>query len=82
MKAAPTVRTSSASSSPRRTSEKSFPDERRGHIQHLALYVEDLDAAVEHLRGHGVELMSGQIRYQDPKPGREIGSSTRERRGA
>src|SRR5918998_1151211 len=36
-----------------------FPRPSDVGIQHLALYVEDLDAAVEHLRRHGVELMSG-----------------------
>src|SRR3712207_7169731 len=28
-------------------------------IQHLAVYVDDLDSAAEHLRRHGVNLMSG-----------------------
>src|SRR3712207_6904199 len=42
-------------------------------IQHLAVYVDDLDAAVEHLRRHGVSLMSGP----NPLPGPEAGEGNR-----
>ena len=42
-------------------------------IQHLAMYVDDLDAAVEHLRRHGVNLMSGP----NPLPGPEAGEGNR-----
>src|SRR3712207_8334399 len=42
-------------------------------IQHLAVYVDDLDAAAEHLRRHGVNLMSGP----NPLPGPEAGEGNR-----
>jgi catechol 2,3-dioxygenase-like lactoylglutathione lyase family enzyme len=42
-----------------------FPRPSDVGIQHLALYVDDLDAAAEHLRRHGVKLMSGP----NPLPG-------------
>jgi catechol 2,3-dioxygenase-like lactoylglutathione lyase family enzyme len=42
-------------------------------IQHLALYVDDLDAAVDHLRRRGVKLMSGP----NPLPGPEAGKGNR-----
>src|SRR3712207_3081759 len=42
-------------------------------IQHLAVYVDDLDAAIEHLRRHGVSLMSGP----NPLPGPEAGEGNR-----
>src|SRR3712207_9078324 len=42
-------------------------------IQHLAVYVDDLDAATEHLRRHGVSLMSGP----NPLPGPEAGEGNR-----
>jgi catechol 2,3-dioxygenase-like lactoylglutathione lyase family enzyme len=43
-------------------------------IQHLALYVDDIDAAVEHLRHHhAVKLMSGP----NPLPGPEAGEGNR-----
>jgi catechol 2,3-dioxygenase-like lactoylglutathione lyase family enzyme len=46
-----------------------FPRPSDVGIQHLALYVDDLDAAAEHLRRHGVKLMSGP----NPLPGPEAG---------
>ena len=42
-----------------------FPRPSDVGIQHLAVYVDDLDAAAEHLRRHGVKLMSGP----NPLPG-------------
>ena len=60
--------------------EFSSPDQREDFprpsdvgIQHLALYVEDLDAAAEHLRRHGVNLLSGP----NPLPGPEAGDGNR-----
>jgi catechol 2,3-dioxygenase-like lactoylglutathione lyase family enzyme len=56
------------------------PDQRRdvprtsdlgGH--HLAFYVEDLDAAVDHLRGHGVQVLGAPM----PLPGPESGEGAR-----
>ncbi len=38
-----------------------------GH--HVALYVDDLDAAVEHLRGHGVRLLAGPTASRGPAEG-------------
>ncbi len=38
-----------------------------GH--HVALYVDDLDAAVEHLRGHGVRLLAGPTASLGPAEG-------------
>jgi catechol 2,3-dioxygenase-like lactoylglutathione lyase family enzyme len=50
-----------------------FPRPSDVGIQHLALYVEDLDAAVEHLRRHhhhhGVNLMSGPNALPGPEAG-------------
>ena len=42
-------------------------------IQHLAVYVDDLEAAAQHLRRHGVKLMSGP----NPLPGPESGEGNR-----
>ena len=42
-----------------------FPRPSDVGIQHLAFYVDDLDAAAEHLRRHGVNLLSGP----NPLPG-------------
>ena len=60
--------------------EFSSPDQREEFprpsdvgIQHLAIYVDDLDAAVEHLRHHEVNLMSGP----NPLPGPEAGEGNR-----
>jgi catechol 2,3-dioxygenase-like lactoylglutathione lyase family enzyme len=60
--------------------EFSSPDQREEFprpsdvgIQHLALYVDDLEAAVEHLRRHGVNLLSGP----NPLPGPEAGEGNR-----
>ena len=50
-----------------------FPRPSDVGIQHLAVYVDDLDAAVEHLRRHGVNLMSGP----NPLPGPEAGEGNR-----
>jgi catechol 2,3-dioxygenase-like lactoylglutathione lyase family enzyme len=50
-----------------------FPKPSDVGIQHVALYVEDLDAAVEHLCRHGVSLMSGP----NPLPGPEAGEGNR-----
>ena len=50
-----------------------FPRPNDVGIQHLALYVDDLDAAVEHLRRRDVELMSGP----NPLPGPEAGEGNR-----
>jgi catechol 2,3-dioxygenase-like lactoylglutathione lyase family enzyme len=50
-----------------------FPRPSDVGIQHLALYVDDLDAATEHLRRHGVDLMSGP----NPLPGPEAGEGNR-----
>jgi catechol 2,3-dioxygenase-like lactoylglutathione lyase family enzyme len=50
-----------------------FPRPSDVGIQHLALYVDDLDAAVEHLRLHEVNLMSGP----NPLPGPEAGEDNR-----
>jgi catechol 2,3-dioxygenase-like lactoylglutathione lyase family enzyme len=50
-----------------------FPRPSDVGIQHLALYVDDLDAAAEHLRRHGVNLMSGP----NPLPGAEAGEGNR-----
>src|SRR5918995_1116825 len=49
-----------------------FPRPSDVGIQHLAVYVDDLDAAVEHLRRHEVNLMSGP----NPLPGPEAGKVT------
>jgi len=38
-----------------------------GH--HLALYVDDLDAAVEHLRAHGVDVLDGPTASRGPAEG-------------
>ena len=38
-----------------------------GH--HVALYVDDLDAAVEHLRGHGVRVLAGPTASKGPAEG-------------
>jgi catechol 2,3-dioxygenase-like lactoylglutathione lyase family enzyme len=46
-----------------------FPRPSDVGIQHLALYVDDLGAAVNHLRHHEVNLMSGP----NPLPGPEAG---------
>jgi glyoxylase I family protein len=52
------------------------PDRRRepprnsdigGH--HVALYVDDLDAAVTHLRGHGVTVLGGPTASRGPHEG-------------
>lgn len=37
--------------------------------QHLALYVTDMDAAIAHLRAHGVELMGGTVASAGPAEG-------------
>ena len=50
-----------------------FPRPSDVGIQHLAVYVDDLDAAAEHLRRHGVNLMSGP----NPLPGAEAGEGNR-----
>jgi catechol 2,3-dioxygenase-like lactoylglutathione lyase family enzyme len=50
-----------------------FPRPSDVGIQHLALYVDDLDAAAEHLSRHGVHLMSGP----NPLPGPEAGEGNR-----
>jgi catechol 2,3-dioxygenase-like lactoylglutathione lyase family enzyme len=50
-----------------------FPRPSDVGIQHLAIYVDDLDAAAEHLRRHGVNLMSGP----NPLPGPEAGEGNR-----
>jgi catechol 2,3-dioxygenase-like lactoylglutathione lyase family enzyme len=50
-----------------------FPRPSDVGIQHLAVYVDDLDAAAEHLRRHGVKLMSGP----NPLPGPEAGEGNR-----
>jgi catechol 2,3-dioxygenase-like lactoylglutathione lyase family enzyme len=50
-----------------------FPRPSDVGIQHLAIYVDDLDAAAEHLRRHGVKLMSGP----NPLPGPEAGEGNR-----
>jgi catechol 2,3-dioxygenase-like lactoylglutathione lyase family enzyme len=50
-----------------------FPRPSDFGIQHLALYVDDLDAAVKHLEGHGVELLDGP----NPLPGPEAGEGNR-----
>ena len=50
-----------------------FPRPSDVRIQHLAVYVDDLDAAVEHLRRHGVKLMSDP----NPLPGPEAGEGNR-----
>ena len=50
-----------------------FPRPSDVGIQHLALYVDDLEAAVEHLCRHGVNLMSGP----NPLPGPEAGEGNR-----
>jgi catechol 2,3-dioxygenase-like lactoylglutathione lyase family enzyme len=50
-----------------------FPRPSDVGIQHLAVYVDDLDAAVEHMRRHGVNLMSGP----NPLPGPEAGEGNR-----
>jgi len=57
--------------------EYDVPDQRQvpprnsdfgGH--HLALYVDDMNAAVAHLRAHGVEVMGAPlIRYSGPSAG-------------
>jgi catechol 2,3-dioxygenase-like lactoylglutathione lyase family enzyme len=52
---------------------EAFPRPSDVGIQHLAVYVEDLDAAAEHLRRHGVKLMSGP----NPLPGPEAGEGNR-----
>jgi catechol 2,3-dioxygenase-like lactoylglutathione lyase family enzyme len=38
-------------------------------IQHLAVYVDELDAAAQHLRRHGVKLMSGPNALPGPESG-------------
>jgi catechol 2,3-dioxygenase-like lactoylglutathione lyase family enzyme len=48
---------------------ESFPRPNDVEIQHLALYVDELDAAAEHLRRHGIKLMTGP----NPLPGPEAG---------
>ena len=50
-----------------------FPRPSVPGIQHLAVYVDDLDAAVEHLLCHRVKLMSGP----NPLPGPEAGEGNR-----
>ena len=50
-----------------------FPRPSDVGIQHLALYVDDLDAAVEYLNRHEVTLMSGP----NPLPGPEAGEGNR-----
>jgi catechol 2,3-dioxygenase-like lactoylglutathione lyase family enzyme len=50
-----------------------FPRPSDVGIQHLAVYVDDLDAAAEHLHRHGVKLMSGP----NPLPGPEGGEDNR-----
>ena len=50
-----------------------FPRPSDVGIQHLALYVDDLDAAVEYLKRHEVNLMSGP----NPLPGPEAGEGNR-----
>ena len=50
-----------------------FPRPSDVGIQHLAVYVEDLEAAAEHMRRHGVNLMSGP----NPLPGPEAGEGNR-----
>ena len=50
-----------------------FPRPSDVGIQHLAVYVEDLEAAAQHLRRHGVNLMSGP----NPLPGAEAGEGNR-----
>ena len=50
-----------------------FPRPSDVGIQHLALYVENLDAAVEHMHRHRVKLMSGP----NPLPGPEAGEGNR-----
>lgn len=50
-----------------------FPRPSNVGIQHLALYVEDLDAAAEYLRRYGVNLLSGP----NPLPGPEAGKGNR-----
>jgi len=50
-----------------------FPRPSDVGIQHVAVYVDDLDAAVEHLCRHGVTLMSGP----NPLPGPEAGEGNR-----
>jgi len=50
-----------------------FPRPSDVGIQHLALYVDDLDAAVEYLNRHEVNFMSGP----NPLPGAEAGEGNR-----
>src|ERR671920_733218 len=50
-----------------------FPRPSDVGIQHLALYVEDLEATVEHLRACGVKVLSGP----NPLPGPEAGEGNR-----
>ena len=50
-----------------------FPRPSDPGLQHLAVYVDDLDAAVEHLLCHRVKLMSGP----NPLPGPEAGEGNR-----
>jgi catechol 2,3-dioxygenase-like lactoylglutathione lyase family enzyme len=56
-------------SSPHQREE--FPRPSDVGIQHLALYVDDLDAATEHLRRHGVNLMSGPNALPGPEAGED-----------
>ena len=50
-----------------------FPRPSDVGIQHLAVYVDDLDAAAEHLDRHGINLLSGP----NPLPGPEAGEGNR-----
>jgi glyoxylase I family protein len=38
-----------------------------GH--HVALYVDDLDVAIDHLRGHGIEVLDGPTASRGPAEG-------------
>lgn len=50
-----------------------FPRPSDFAMQHLAFYVDGLDAAAEHLRRHGAELLDGP----NPLPGPEAGEGNR-----
>ncbi len=50
-----------------------FPRPSDFGIQHVAFYVDDLDAATEHLRRHGASVLSGP----NPLPGPEAGEGNR-----
>jgi hypothetical protein len=50
-----------------------FPRPSDVGIQHLALYIENLDAAAKHLHRHGVHLLS----EPNPLPGPEAGEGNR-----